>query len=465
MWYDLFVLAVLIYCTVSGAKRGVVWQLAGIAGLVLCVFFAGSFAAVVGPMINLEPPLNHWVTMFGAYLFFSFLSFSVARMLNGWIEKAQFKEFNQHLGAVLGFVKGAAFCLVLTFFVVTVSEPAREALKNSKSGHYAAIIVDTLHPVMPGKLHDALEIYIHQLDTPEMREKYAHEHAHGEHPHPEAGDDPFGLPTNLGAADSSSEIGRDPFTAPDPFAPETGAAGSGWSIPRSPNSRSSIPDGAAPSPPASLFDGLAAELPRLFGNDLGTSLQRSLQEMDPQTRQQVESRLTSAIRNTNPRDLPALRADLRHAYEGSANLFTVLNQWRNGTPSAAAQSSAGGSSHAPATPPSPPGVSAFPSTAQTRSQLLESISRQFSSFPQARKGIQDDIHRQLMGVPDAVALRVLDDWRADLQGTNPDPDSGTSVSASLDERIIRQLKAAGVPLDRLSGALQNRLSTEGAVPR
>src|SRR5690606_6878512 len=35
MWYDIFVVAVLIVGMVRGAVRGVVWQLAGIAGIVL----------------------------------------------------------------------------------------------------------------------------------------------------------------------------------------------------------------------------------------------------------------------------------------------------------------------------------------------------------------------------------------------------------------------------------------------
>ena len=32
--------------------------------------------------MNLEPPLNQWVVMFVAYLFFSFLSFGFARLIN-----------------------------------------------------------------------------------------------------------------------------------------------------------------------------------------------------------------------------------------------------------------------------------------------------------------------------------------------------------------------------------------------
>lgn len=182
MWYDVVVLAILAYTTIRGAVKGVIWQLAAIAGVVLCLVFAESTSALAGPYVKLEPPLNHWVVMFGSYVLFSFLAFGVARLLNDWIEKQQFGEYNRHLGAILGFVKGVVICLVLTFFAVTVSADARELLKHSRSGKAAAIIMDRLHPVMPEKLHEALGDYIHLLDSPELDLQHAGDgHSHGDH--------------------------------------------------------------------------------------------------------------------------------------------------------------------------------------------------------------------------------------------------------------------------------------------
>jgi membrane protein required for colicin V production len=184
MWYDVCVVAVLLFTTLRGAAKGAVWQLAAIAGLVLCLVFAESLSAAFGPYVRLEPPLNHWAVMFGAYLVFSFVSYGIARLLNEWIEKAELKEYNRHLGAVLGFVKGVVICLVATFFIVTLSEDAREMLKHSRSGRWAAIIMDRLHPVMPEKLRDSLDKYIHQLDSPDLDLKYSHDG----HSHDPAGD-------------------------------------------------------------------------------------------------------------------------------------------------------------------------------------------------------------------------------------------------------------------------------------
>ncbi|MBW3540267.1 MAG: CvpA family protein [Planctomycetes bacterium] len=178
MWYDLVVLAVLAYATVRGAIKGIVWQLAVIASLVLCFAFSESLSAVIAPYIGLKAPLNRWIAMFVLYIVFAFISFGIARQLREWIEKAKFVELDRHLGAVFGFIKGAIFALVLTFFAVTLSESApglRATVFESYSGKAAAIIMDRLHPVMPDELHDVLEPYIHRLDRPELDLRHAHD--------------------------------------------------------------------------------------------------------------------------------------------------------------------------------------------------------------------------------------------------------------------------------------------------
>src|SRR5690606_37549409 len=101
-------------------------------------------------------------TMFGAYLFFSFIAFGAARMLTRGIEEAGLKEYNAHLGALFGLVKGIVVCLVATFFLATL-DATHNVISNSKSGYYAAITMHKIHPIMPEKLHDALNRYIHSL--------------------------------------------------------------------------------------------------------------------------------------------------------------------------------------------------------------------------------------------------------------------------------------------------------------
>ncbi|MEO1995094.1 MAG: hypothetical protein ABGZ17_07450, partial [Planctomycetaceae bacterium] len=82
-------------------------------------------------------------------------------------------------GSLLGFAKGILACLMLTFFVVTLSPSARDHILGSHSGHAAAVIMDRLHPVMPTELQTILEPYIHQLDRPSQNLLHSD---HIEHP-------------------------------------------------------------------------------------------------------------------------------------------------------------------------------------------------------------------------------------------------------------------------------------------
>ena len=198
MWYDVLMLVIVLYAAIRGGARGFVWQIATIASIVFCFVFAERLAPEVTAMIpGVEPPLNRWVAMFVLYLGFSFATFLVARFLRDRIEKARFTEYDRHLGTLFGGLKGIAFCLVITFFVVTLSATARSHVAGTYSGYTAAIVMDRLHPIMPEDLHDAIGPYIHQLDRPGMDLRHAHgddessahlDHEDEEHEHHPAGE-------------------------------------------------------------------------------------------------------------------------------------------------------------------------------------------------------------------------------------------------------------------------------------
>src|SRR4051812_26726740 len=98
MWFDVLILGTLLVTTIRGAMKGVVWQLAAIASLVLCFVFAQSGSLAIAPMIPLKAPANRWTAMFIIYLISSLVAFGAARFLRDGIEKAKFTEYDKHLG-------------------------------------------------------------------------------------------------------------------------------------------------------------------------------------------------------------------------------------------------------------------------------------------------------------------------------------------------------------------------------
>ena len=96
------------------------------------------------------------VTSLGIWLAF--------RMVANFINRVHLKEFDRQLGALAGAAKGLLWCIVITFFTVTLSEPARQTILRSRSGYYIAVATQRAVPILPRDLRDVLGKYIEELD-------------------------------------------------------------------------------------------------------------------------------------------------------------------------------------------------------------------------------------------------------------------------------------------------------------
>ncbi len=146
---DLVVLAVLLYCAVKGASRGLLSQLAWVVALLLCFKFSGFLAPAIEPMIGVAPPLKQWIAMLLVYVGLCGVSFVAAGMLSSWMEKAKVIDFDKHLGGLLGFVKGVVICMTGMFFAITMSEPMRQIVSKTYSGYAAAVILNNSQYLIP----------------------------------------------------------------------------------------------------------------------------------------------------------------------------------------------------------------------------------------------------------------------------------------------------------------------------
>ncbi len=401
-WYDIIVMGILIFFTMRGAVKGVIFQLASLAGIILCFVFANGISLAAGPYVHLEPPLNNWVICAACYLGFTFLCYMVARALNQWIEKAKLKDFDRHLGAVFGFIKGVALALVLTYFVVTMSVSAREALKNSYTGRYAAIIMDKLHPILPEKLHDAVADYIHLLDHNGL-DLDAHRH-------------------------DKTPIAKSPFGTPASF----------------PTIPSSNPGTNNPAPLPSSGTNLWNQLQGIFNSESQRVVNDALQQSDPQTRQQIEQGLQSLMQTMTPQDRAALQHQISQVGANQLKQFIDTKLGTLGTP---------------ALQPVPlqPTPLSNSNIATQKLTLTRDIAAIYSSVQHVRQSIEQDITLRTSGVPDQVVIAALDDWKADLENRRPDPDPQTTAEYPVEVRIVRQLQLAGMRLEQLSPEVQQRL--------
>ncbi|MBL8830137.1 MAG: CvpA family protein [Planctomycetaceae bacterium] len=167
--YDIFMILILVGMTVYGLRKGMVWQVAAIASLVVSYFAALKFADTIIPFLNFQPPhLNRFVAMLIVYLAASALIWIMSRGVRNALERVQLKEFDHQVGMLFGAAKGVLYCIVITFFVVTLSASGRDAVLKSRSGDYIARFLHAATPVMPPEMREVLGPHIdrleHQLD-------------------------------------------------------------------------------------------------------------------------------------------------------------------------------------------------------------------------------------------------------------------------------------------------------------
>ena len=147
--YDLLMIAVLFLCTLFGVWKGMAWQLAALASLVVSGIVAMRLSGPIAPYFGAQSPWNRCVAMLLLYVCTSLCIWLLFNLVSGFIGRLRLKEFDRQLGGVFGALKGVLWCVVITFFAVTLSEPARQGILKSHSGYYIAVVTHRAMPLLP----------------------------------------------------------------------------------------------------------------------------------------------------------------------------------------------------------------------------------------------------------------------------------------------------------------------------
>ena len=165
--YDIIMLLVLVSATLFGFFKGMAWQIASLASLVLSYFVALRFADELAPTFEgvAPPPLNKFVAMLVIYMVTSIAIWMVFRVVRRFIDKVKLEYFDRQMGAIFGFAKGVGFCVAITFFAVSlVPQTQKEAILASNAGHYIVALLDKTHTVVPPELHDVVSPYLNRIE-------------------------------------------------------------------------------------------------------------------------------------------------------------------------------------------------------------------------------------------------------------------------------------------------------------
>ncbi len=162
--YDLVMLGILAVAALLGYFKGMVWQLAWIAGIVASSFVALRFSGQVAPFFGQQAPWNRFTAMLALYAATSLTVWLVFRVISGAINAIHLSAFDHQLGLLLGLAKGALLCIVITFFAVTLAPAYRDQIVGSRSGRLVAELIVRADTYLPKEIHDTVDPFVKQFE-------------------------------------------------------------------------------------------------------------------------------------------------------------------------------------------------------------------------------------------------------------------------------------------------------------
>src|SRR4051794_24388373 len=154
--YDAAMIGVVVAGMVWGALRGITWQLASIASLVLGYSVAYPLSGGLADRFPGEPVVARALAMLAVYVAVSGGIFLAAWVVRATLRRWKFEAFDRHLGMILGGLEGALLGLVATLFVVSLAPRTREMILTSPTGTAVNRLLTALGPILPGEVRDVL---------------------------------------------------------------------------------------------------------------------------------------------------------------------------------------------------------------------------------------------------------------------------------------------------------------------
>jgi membrane protein required for colicin V production len=166
--YDLVMIGLLAAAAVLGYFKGIVWQLAWIAGIAASSWVAVRFGGPLAPFFGQQAPWNKLIAMLALYLATSLAVWLLFRVVAGFIDAIHLSAFDHQLGLLLGLAKGVLLCVVVTFFAITLAPGYRGQIVASRSGRLVAELIVRADQFLPREVIEAVDPFVRQF-----REQFA----------------------------------------------------------------------------------------------------------------------------------------------------------------------------------------------------------------------------------------------------------------------------------------------------
>ncbi len=164
--YDAAMAGVVVAGMIWGAWRGVTWQLASIASLILGYIASHQISPQIASHFGSDPVIARALSMMAVYATVSGGVFLVAWSFRAILRRMKFEAFDRHLGMLLGGMEGAILGMVVTFFVVSLAPQTRDPIYSSPSGKVVASVIDAVGPTVRVETKQVLAPFVEEAKKP-----------------------------------------------------------------------------------------------------------------------------------------------------------------------------------------------------------------------------------------------------------------------------------------------------------
>jgi len=161
--YDIVMLVIFFGSVIFGYRKGLAWQIASLAAIVISYFVAINFRNPVAQLISVQAPWNQFAAMLILFLGTSLVVWTIYASTSKSIKRMELRGFDRQAGAILGVFKGGILCMLVTVFAVSLFGSTRNMVHNSATGHYVVSGIQQFSRFTPTELAGFLNPHLEQF--------------------------------------------------------------------------------------------------------------------------------------------------------------------------------------------------------------------------------------------------------------------------------------------------------------
>lgn len=147
--YDAVMAGLVVAGMIWGAIRGITWQVASIASLVLGYVVSFPVSGQLAGYFPGEPVVARGLSMLVVYVGVSGGVYGAAWLIRATLRRLKFEAYDRHLGMLLGGAEGALLGLIGTLFVLSLAPQSRGPIQASPTGKAVNAILSHIQPALP----------------------------------------------------------------------------------------------------------------------------------------------------------------------------------------------------------------------------------------------------------------------------------------------------------------------------